>query len=169
MELFKFSERYSVGVDEIDFQHKKLIGMVNDLFEASQKGESRTVIGDIINGMAEYAVYHFSYEEKHMTEFSFEGLEEHKIEHDNFVAKTLEFKKAFDKGKAVVSLDVLSFLFEWVKKHILDTDKKYTKCFRELYVLLVFCNQAPTGCDDPEHQPSLPTTTIWDQLQSSQK
>ncbi len=131
MELIKFEEKYSVKVKEIDEQHENIFAVLNKLFEATKVGTASEVLGGIIKDMAEYAVYHFETEEKYMKEFAFEGYDEHKKKHDEFVAKVTDFKNMFDAGQASVSVEVLSFLFDWVKEHVIDMDKQYVQCFTD--------------------------------------
>jgi hemerythrin len=47
------------------------------------------------------------------------------MEHDGFVKKAVEFKKSFDAGNSMISVEVLNFLSNWIKNHILVNDKKY--------------------------------------------
>jgi hemerythrin len=54
-----------VSVNEIDLQHqKKLIEMINNLHDAMRPGKGNAVLGEIINGLVDYAGAHFQTEEK---------------------------------------------------------------------------------------------------------
>jgi hemerythrin-like metal-binding protein len=53
----------------------------------------------------------------------------HKLEHKKFVGQVGEFKKLFDSGKAMLSMEVMSFLSDWLKNHIMKTDKQYGPFF----------------------------------------
>jgi hemerythrin len=57
--------------------------------------------------------------------------ETRKAEHKKFVETVTKFKKDFDSGNATISLEVMSFLRDWLTKHINGTDKKYTRCFND--------------------------------------
>ena len=52
--------------------------------------------------------------------------ENHKKEHAAFVAKVSGFKDGLEKGKLSLTIEVVDFLSDWLKKHIMGTDKKYS-------------------------------------------
>ena len=47
----------------------------------------------------------------------------------DFVAKVLDFKSRFDSNAAGMSVDVMSFLSNWLQNHIKGEDKKYAPLF----------------------------------------
>jgi hemerythrin len=54
---------------------------------------------------------------------------EHLMEHKKFVDKIKTFKNDFENNKIGLSLQIMNFLSDWLKKHILETDKKYSDFF----------------------------------------
>ncbi len=131
MALIQWNEKLSVKVAEIDQQHKMLIDMVNELNDAMKQGKGKDVIGKIIDGLASYTVTHFSTEEKYFDQFGYPDTKNHKKEHATFVKKVSEFKDGFEKGKMSLTLNVMNFLSDWLKNHIMVTDKKYSQFFNE--------------------------------------
>ena len=132
MEWIKWTDNYSVSVKTIDEQHKKLVVMINELYDAMSSGnKEKDILSKIIQGLANYAVYHFGTEEDWMKKFAFPGYAFHKGEHDNFVAKVSEFGEKFNKGTVLLDVEVLKFLKDWLLNHILKTDKLYTACFNQ--------------------------------------
>ena len=125
MTLMKWSSNLSVNVQEIDSQHEKLVGYINNLNDAMRKGQSKAVIGDILNSLVDYTKVHFSTEERYFDKFGYPETAAHKSEHQKFVESVLQFKKEFDQGDALISISVLSFLRDWLIKHINGVDKKY--------------------------------------------
>lgn len=131
MALIKWDESLSVGVQEIDNQHKKLVEIINELHDAMKEGKGRKLLGDIIKRMEEYTVYHFGTEEKHFVEFHYEQAESHKAEHRGFIAKVEDFQKRFSESNIELTIEVMNFLKDWLLNHIKVSDKKFTKCFNE--------------------------------------
>ncbi len=127
MSLINWSDDLSVGVDEFDSQHKVLIKMINDLSGAMRQGKGKDVINEIINGLITYTKTHFNAEEQCFAKFNYPQTNSHKKEHTEFIQKISEFKDGFDKGSLSLSIEVMSFLSGWLKKHIKGTDQKYTK------------------------------------------
>ncbi len=131
MAIITWDSSLSVNVEEVDRQHKKLVDLINELHDAMRVGKAKEVMGKVIKELVDYTVQHFSLEEKKMQEFQYENYPSHKIEHDQFVAKAAGLQKDFAAGKVTITLDTMTFLKDWLTKHIMGTDKKYVACFHE--------------------------------------
>ena len=131
MALFEWTPTLSVGVTEMDDQHKKLIDIINRLNEAMKTGKAKEVLAPILKEMADYTVYHFGVEEGYMQKFGYAGLASQKTEHKKYVDRMNELNRDFSSGKLMITLDVMTFLKEWLSKHIQGTDRQYTKLFNE--------------------------------------
>jgi hemerythrin len=125
----QWQDDFSVKVKEIDDQHKTLIQMINSLHEAMLVHKARDLQKQTINGMADYAVKHFALEEKYMKQFGYAGYQKHKSEHDQFTAKALDLKERMDKTGFVLTLEIINFLRDWLRDHILKVDKAYSAEF----------------------------------------
>ncbi len=131
MPLVFWDQKYSVNVKEIDAQHQRLFELINNLYDAMKKGEGKDVLPKIIEELANYTVYHFSTEEKYFDKFNYPETEAHKIQHKNFVDKVTEFKKGYDNLQVALTVDVISFLQDWLINHISGSDKKYSAFFNQ--------------------------------------
>ncbi len=125
MALFSWSEKYSLGIPSIDAQHQKLVGMINTLHEAMKAEKSEEVLAGILDGMAQYAQEHFTYEEGLLAQAQYPELESHKVIHDSFVKKALALAEQFKEGNKVLTIETRNFLKDWLQGHILGEDKKY--------------------------------------------
>lgn len=124
MALITWSNMFSTGVGEQDAQHKKLIDLINQLNDAMQAGRGNDVLGKVLSELVNYTVFHFGYEEKLMGQYGYEDTAAHKAEHAKFVQTAGDFKKKFDAGNAVISVELMNFLRDWLTTHIMKTDKK---------------------------------------------
>jgi hemerythrin len=129
MTIMTWSDALSVNIKEIDDQHKKLVSMINLLHNAMLKGEGKTIIAPILAELAAYTVYHFNTEEGYMEKHSYPSLQTHRLEHQRFVQKVGDFKSSYDEGKIGLSSEVMHFLADWLKDHIMGTDKKFGPYF----------------------------------------
>lgn len=130
MAFFEWNEKYSVGVRELDAQHKQLIAILSELYEAMQAGKANDVMGQIINKLVNYTKTHFSTEEKYMSQYGYPDLAAQQREHAVFTDKVLKFKEDFDSGRMSMSVSVTSFVKDWLVNHISVSDKKYTQFFQ---------------------------------------
>lgn len=128
-ELAKWQPGYSVFVRELDEHHKKLIDLLNELYDAYLQDVHKDKVGEIIIQLKQYALNHFDLEETYFKQFSFENTSEHVKEHAFFLQKLTSFEKEYMKSSTLTSLRIINFLQEWVTNHILITDKKYVSCF----------------------------------------
>ena len=134
MALITWSSALSTGISEQDTQHKKLIDLINQLNDAMQAGKGTDVMGKVLAELVNYTVYHFGYEEKLMAQHKYEETPAHKAEHAKFVQTAGDFKRKFDAGGAVVSVEIMNFLRDWLTSHIMKTDKKLGQALGKLGV-----------------------------------
>lgn len=104
--------------------------MINDFYENISKRTNNENIIVLIDGMKKYNIEHFSYEERYMKQFGYPEYEKHKQEHDNFIAKVTVLEEKFKKGTIILSYEIASFLKDWIKYHIQNSDMKYTRFFK---------------------------------------
>ena len=123
-QLFTWSEALDVGVEEVNRQHKMLIGLINELFDLIESGRSGAVIRRVLQGLVDYTVNHFGYEEHLLEKYGYPDVEGHKKSHEALIAKVSNFVQRVDAGEDV-SHELLAFLEEWLKKHIQGADKDY--------------------------------------------
>lgn len=129
MTFLSWTDELSVKIDSIDNQHKKLIDMLGDFYNNISNRSNKESISKLLMGMKNYTVMHFSTEEQYMKKFDYPEYEIHKKEHEQFVDKVKEIEEKFNSGKLVLTFEITMFLKDWLKKHILETDKKYSDFF----------------------------------------
>jgi len=126
MALLTWQDRYSVGIKQIDDQHKQLIAMINELNDAMLAGKGKEVLMTVLNKLAGYCVTHFSVEEKLFDTHAYPETIDHKDKHNKMTAKITALIGEVQSGKSTVSIEVMNFLKNWLDKHIMETDKKYS-------------------------------------------
>ena len=122
--IINWSEEYSVGINEIDTQHKRLVELINKLHDAMSQGKSREIASEILSDLTNYTQTHFKFEEEKFAKYNYEHRLIHELEHKKFVDKITEFKTDFENGKALISIELMNFLKDWLINHIKVSDKK---------------------------------------------
>lgn len=125
MPIMQWNVNYSVNIKEIDEQHKRLIDLINDLHDAMKIGQGKDAMGNVLNELADYTLYHFGTEEKLFERYKYLELPEHKKQHDDLTKQVLDLKAKLDKGQSLVTVEIMGFLKDWLNNHILKSDKKY--------------------------------------------
>jgi hemerythrin len=131
MALLDWSLSLSVDVPEMDAQHKKLFGLLNDLNEAMKQGRTRDEMVRVFDELVRYTQTHFASEERFLASIGYPDLAQHKKEHAELMGQVAAFKADYDAGKAMISIKLLGFLRDWVRNHIQKTDKEYGAWVRE--------------------------------------
>ncbi|KAB2869124.1 MAG: bacteriohemerythrin [Bacteroidales bacterium] len=125
MGFFNWDAKYAFNIESIDNEHKALVGMIDELYTAMKNGNSKNIIKDIVQNLITYTKVHFRREEMLLKSIGYTDFVAHEEEHDSFIAKVSEFKKKLDTGKTDFTIEVASFLRDWLTNHILVSDKKY--------------------------------------------
>ncbi len=134
MAWFEWRDKYSVGHHEIDRQHRKLVEILNMLHENMAAGSPPEGLMAVLERLIRYASEHFTYEESVMERCKYPDLAEHRRKHLAIISQVRNFQIAAKQGKATVPLKLMTFLKDWLDKHILDTDMKYSSYVAPLKV-----------------------------------
>lgn len=122
MAYFTWNDSLMVGNSFIDNDHKKLVGLVNDLHEAMAQGKGKDIVGKTLNNLIKYTAEHFKREEDEMKRINYPGALAHKQEHEKLVREVLDLQKKFNEGNALLTVKVSKFLKDWLLDHIMKTD-----------------------------------------------
>lgn len=115
---------FSVGIDEIDEDHRRLINLFNILNHSVTSGEDPAYLAAVLEELINCTVWHFSHEERLMLKYGYPGYAEHREEHQDLIESVRELQqKIRDAGKEVAA-EHLAFLEHWLTGHILATDMK---------------------------------------------
>ncbi len=128
-EFVQWSDELSVGIEEIDSQHKVLVGIINKMHEAIHQRHGSDVVKEILNELAEYTRIHFAVEESLMRILNFPGYEEHHEQHDELIGHMAELQEKVNSGKTAIGFELMHFLKVWLTKHILKEDMLYSNFF----------------------------------------
>jgi hemerythrin-like metal-binding protein len=125
-EIVVWDDVYSVGNTVIDDQHKKLVAMINDLFQLNQNeaAVAKAVFAKAFSKAGEYAQTHFNEEEAILEKAGYPNLTEHKKEHISFMAGVWKEFALFNEGNES-PVGLASLLKKWLLNHIAVIDKQY--------------------------------------------
>jgi hemerythrin len=119
-----WSEILSVGVDEIDEDHRKLIHIFNILNHAVAEKEPPEYLAATLDELINCTVWHFSHEERLMLKHRYRETEEHKAEHRDLIQSAKELQQKILQADQTVAEEHLVFLERWLTGHILTTDAR---------------------------------------------
>lgn len=122
----RWDPSWSVDVAELDRQHIRLFDAVAELEEAVRTGRADAIIDQLLEKVIEHTISHFDSEERLLEEHGFHGLDAHRNEHQLLAQKLAKFNLSNLAGRPDVAPALLVFLQDWLRNHILKTDKEYS-------------------------------------------
>ncbi|WP_027722238.1 bacteriohemerythrin [Maridesulfovibrio zosterae] len=129
--IVEWSDDLSVHVRTIDEHHMVLLDLINELYSAMRNRKTGEVVGEVTSRLLEYTIYHFGYEEKIFDKHKYSETEPHKKLHRIFIKKIEDFKDDIEAGNLASSTEIIRFLKDWLIKHIMVVDAKYTDFMHE--------------------------------------
>jgi hemerythrin len=122
-----WNDNLSVGIELIDNQHKNLITLTNQLYQACTRGGDKREVAfkDVMSGMVNYVRIHFTTEQELFKRINYPHHAEHKREHDNLTVKVIEASQEYAEGKKTVANDFARYLKDWILSHIAHSDKLF--------------------------------------------
>jgi hemerythrin-like metal-binding protein len=124
MAFFEWKDRMSVGNALIDRDHQKLVHYVNEMHDAMMAGRGKEIVGPILNKLIAYTKEHFGREEIVWKSGHYADFAKHKKQHEELLKTVTEFQAKYASGSIALSVDVMNFLRDWLKNHILKSDKE---------------------------------------------
>jgi hemerythrin-like metal-binding protein len=117
---------YSINVPFIDGQHRRLLEIVNDFYDALRARHGRNVVFEILNRLIHYAEKHFKDEEELMKRAGYPAAEaeQHINMHVGLVEDVFKLHKQLSEQANPDLASVDLFLNSWLINHILTVDKK---------------------------------------------
>jgi methyl-accepting chemotaxis protein len=127
--FFAWTDELRVNVREIDDQHKRLVEMINTLYRGMIENRGQEAQKETITAMVDYAGTHFKLEEGFMRKFGYEKLVPHTREHHAFTRKAADLSARSRASGFILTMEVMTFLKEWLQRHIMGVDRQYMDCF----------------------------------------
>lgn len=122
----EWKDEYSVGIESIDMQHKKLLGLINNLQTAVNYKTDTAFELETLDELVNYTRTHFKYEEDMMEQNDYPHFMTHRAEHERMIARVDEVLQEYQRDKEAAMQNAIDFLRNWLINHINGTDKQYS-------------------------------------------
>lgn len=121
--VFEWDTRYETGVPEVDAEHRRLVDLINEVFDSMGHGHCNGIF-KLLEQLQMYASNHFPLEVMYMQKTNYPKMDQHIWAHENFLKKLRKFHEQRDKDLTRLTIQVAVFLNEWLHTHLLDEDRK---------------------------------------------
>ncbi len=131
MSLVQWDDKYIVGNEVIDRDHKALFALINDFYDVFQESNRRRDIAVVLTKLVEYAESHFQREEAIMAANGYPVLEEHHLFHTKLYESIYQLNDRLESDPAPLDRQTIAFLKNWLSDHIMQEDQKLGEYLRQ--------------------------------------
>lgn len=131
MPFIQWNASFSVGSPVLDADHRKLIDILNQIYDAWQDHSSPAELGLLFDQLMDYTNGHFSREEAKLASRGYSDLVRHHAAHERLRELVMAFRSRHLAGQQPDKLteDMAKFLKSWLLDHILEEDMRYSSLF----------------------------------------
>jgi hemerythrin-like metal-binding protein len=120
----QWTDRFKIDVDLIDDQHKEWFARVADFQAAINQKEMISEMARTLKFLVEYSQKHLHDEENYMRQIQYPHLDSQIRHHEAFMQRIVEMLNDLKKGKKILPSQLLDFMVNWIRQHILEHDRK---------------------------------------------
>ncbi len=121
--MLKWDQKYELGHERIDAEHRIFLGLIVDFHEAASQGKSKDKLIRTLKEISKYAEFHFVSEENIMVDCHYQEQPQHAHLHDILLSEVKDKLSQFVRDE-IGAEEVFDFLFSWFAIHTSNEDKK---------------------------------------------
>jgi hemerythrin len=126
----EWRDEYSVGIESIDNDHKRLLNLINQLQTATHYQTGQQFEQEALDAVVDYTKYHFKREEDLMETHGYPDFEPHKAQHREMIGRVNEMLEDYRHNPQEGLEETVQFLKKWLIGHINGTDQAYSEFLR---------------------------------------
>lgn len=124
MSLLEWRDSFRIGIDEVDFEHRELIELINGASAGVERGETGEPLDAVLGEIHAVISAHFALEERVMQARNYPARDEHKADHERLLD---DIRDLMDEVADRHVLDWPAFgvrLAEWFTVHFSTHDAR---------------------------------------------
>jgi methyl-accepting chemotaxis protein len=125
MSLMAWNDSFATHVGEVDSHHGRLIELINEIYQGIMLEKDKVIVDSTLDELVNFTVMHFGYEESLFDKYGYEDSVSHKQKHKELLGQVGDYVAKYKEGDTEISHELLTFLKNWLMKHILGVDQKY--------------------------------------------
>ncbi len=124
MSLLEWKSEFSVGVESMDFEHRNMIAMINEIYDEMKARRDASSVEQFLGDIHAAISAHFALEERMMKDAGYGEYEAHKDDHEELLDQIRdmmdEFRGAPEKGFELLKEN----LADWFEAHFASFDAR---------------------------------------------
>lgn len=126
MAFMEWTHKFSVGIPVFDDEHKKLVAIINGLYDGIAGGTEKDALHHAVVRLIEYTILHFQHEEMYFNDWVYPEAERHAAMHAEMKRKVLDYRDRIAReDSSELAVAMLRFLRDWLAQHIMVEDRKF--------------------------------------------
>lgn len=125
--LIEWKDSYSIGVPDVDHEHKEMIQIINELFTHIAGDDSHATTLYFLGEIYAKIASHFALEEKIMHEKKYDEFLDHKEDHDHLLDKILDIMDEYEQSENIDNEVFAEKLNNWFGEHFRTKDARLHK------------------------------------------
>jgi hemerythrin len=124
MALLNWTDALSVGIEEVDVEHRQLIESINGLHDVIQVGADYVQVVELLGEIYTQIAAHFAHEEDMMRDADYPLYEEHKEDHEILLDDLREIMDEVEADGAYDAATLSGDMNRWFTDHFHTHDAK---------------------------------------------
>ena len=123
--LLEWKDAYRTGISSVDYEHKSLIELLNELYGNLRGEPGKREVLDFLGEVHAKIAAHFALEETIMREAGYDEYAAHKAEHEQLLDEISDIMEDVEKGHYQNYDEVLArHLRDWFGEHFKTKDAR---------------------------------------------
>ena len=127
MPLLEWRQEFSLGVPDVDHEHRELIELINELYAHVQQQDSAIGVEDFLGEIYAKISAHFALEEKIMRERHYDQYDDHKADHERLLDEIRDIMDAYEDDAHFSESELAACLTAWFTEHFKTKDARLHK------------------------------------------
>jgi hemerythrin-like metal-binding protein len=132
----EWAQQMATGVVQVDVQHRYLVDTLREANAKLLGDHDAERLAEVAKGLLNYAIMHFGTEEELMQQYGYAAAHAdvarvHLAQHREFSRQVVAVCDRLRVKRHVSNVDVLKYLNEWLRNHVLGIDQLLGAFVRE--------------------------------------
>lgn len=124
MPLLDWKPEYSLGIESVDTEHRQMIGMINDLYQAMDDDADSQTIEHFLGEIHAAISAHFALEEREMQKHRYHEFAAHKDDHEELLDQIRDLMDVFERDRETGFELLQQRLSGWFEAHFKSFDAR---------------------------------------------
>lgn len=127
MALIEWKDEYSTGITDVDHEHQTLIALINELYEAMNRGDDNVTVMEFLGEIYAHVSAHFALEEKIMRKHRYDWYAAHKADHEKLLDDLRDIMDAYEERDFFSDDEFAETVERWFSVHFRTQDARLHK------------------------------------------